>query len=356
MSDGGAFTPDAFDSLESGRSANALGKPQPLPPGPGIGERLGEAVVQVTTGPFGSVFNEFMVDEFMNADEDGGGGQSTTMRHRHTTTSSSSSAAAAAAAAPTTTAPVLSKATRHATATATLVSTNIDVVSERLMSRCGPRLERCYQQRNRVRNTLCGCIIVGTAIACVIGLLSDQTAYVEDAMRPTYARSGVDGVRFDRPVEDLTCGEIESAMVQRVRRRGEPTLFDDVRHSMRTLLDQDELSCICAPMVGSHRNFALVRSGQVVIDLYNVYHDQEWDGRIDDVTSLDVRERVRVSESQEHLFPGRSEPVKKVRLQNVRLVYLDNECTTQSIVLRKSHARCMQVCVDLMQGRSIYDD
>jgi len=294
---------------------------------------MGNVVAPAAQAVLGSMFDEFM--------ESGG---------EH---ASASSAVHAAAAGELRQRP---KAARHSYASSTMLTANVDVAKQRISSSLAPRLERCYQQRTRIRNALCGCIVVGTAIGIVVGLLSDQSAYVDDALRPTYARSGVDGVRFDRPVEHLTCSEVEGGLVQRQRRRGEPTMLDDVRMRMRSLLDQDELSCICAPMVGSHRSLALVRSARSVITMYNVEVDSQWDGRIDDTTQLDVDARSRVSESQEHLFPGRSEPVKKVRWNNVRLIFIDDQCATQSVVLRKKPARCMQSCVDLMGGRSIYDD
>jgi len=227
----------------------------------------------------------------------------------------------------------------------------------RLADRCAPRMERCYRRLSDLRRFFCCITILVVLIVVGISSLGDQTAYVEDSMRPQYVRHGHAGVDLHQPSVELQCSDVRSRMLRPLKdgRRDELS-FDRVRASAEYLIRADTLSCVCGPALGSPRRYTAVQVGAGVIEhLHNPVIDRDWDGHIDDETSVNVRERSLVLENQRMLFPEHQHSVEVVRFNAVRVSYQDDECRAASLVLTDEHAWCVQACEDLFDGRNVYN-
>jgi len=233
-------------------------------------------------------------------------------------------------------------------------------------------------------------------VAALVTSQSDQTAYVEDSMRPQYdvrrhapetifspiiqsnagvaqhtqrrvvavhfltraqyARHGHDGVDLRRAATDMQCSDIRSGIMRSLGDDSSVSL-DELRAQTTYLVRADELPCVCAPALGAPRRYAVLNLGvdTQLVHAYNARIDREWDGSLDGGERLDVEAASLVRENQRMLFPERSESVDVVRSNAVRLRYQDEECRARSLILRDEHAWCMQACDDLFDGRSVYD-
>jgi len=218
-----------------------------------------------------------------------------------------------------------------------------------------PRLERCYRARKALE-----CVIGCVALVVVLVLVwtsyrSDPTAFVDDVARASYARHGHHGVDLTRVSAELSCAELSSGAVRRPHAAEEPSL-GRVRDTAEALMHADALACLCAPMVASWRRYVAVRTADdTIVHAYNPAIDRDWDGSIDASTRIDVGV-AEVDENQRQLFPERHRgDVTLERRTAVRLTYRDVECAAAAIVVQRHRAYCVQACIDLLDGRSVYD-
>jgi len=230
-----------------------------------------------------------------------------------------------------------------------------------IQRRCAPKLERCYRRLSDLRRFFCCAMLLGVFLVVGATSISDQTAFVHDEMRPSYVRHGVDNVNLTLPAVEIQCSDIRSGVFRPLKdgRRDELS-FDMVRTAASYLIREDQLPCICGPMVGAPRRYvAIAMDKSVLLHLHNPKIDKSWDGHIDDTTTtttrVDVNARSIVTENQRMMFPERADSVDVIRFNTVRVTYQDDECRSASVVLRDTHAWCMQACSDLFEGKSVYD-
>jgi len=222
---------------------------------------------------------------------------------------------------------------------------------------CGPKLERCYRRLADLRRFFCCASILCVFLVVWATSTSDQTAFVHDEMRPSYARHGTDSVNLSVPSVEIQCSDVRSRVFRPLNdgRRDELS-FDVIRQAAVYLVREDQLPCICGPMVGAPRRYAAIAMDETtILHLHNPKIDRTWDGSVGELTRLDVNARSIVTENQRMLFPDRAESVDVVRFNSLRLAYQDDECRAASLVLRDAHAWCMQACLDLFEGKSVYD-
>jgi len=224
----------------------------------------------------------------------------------------------------------------------TAANERYEMWKERTYERCVPRLERLYAARTRLRNTCCGLVALAVVLFAVSTYTSDPGAFVVDDMRPTYARHGHNGVDLTRAASDVSCDEMRTGLGR-------------LRFAIESLIRADQLSCACAPMIGVSRRYIAVRTSNTSIDhMYNPSLDATWDGVVDASTRIELSQSL-VTENQRMLFPERVAAVTVVRANAVRLAYRDADCRTAALVLRDEHAWCVQACMDLLAGYSVYD-
>lgn len=220
--------------------------------------------------------------------------------------------------------------------------------------RCSLRLERWYAMRRRILACFCMLALVAVAVIVSMTRVSDPHAFVVDS-RASYVRHGHDGVNLSVPTEALTCAELETGIVRRPQQR-EPPLLERVRATAERLLDEDELECVCAPMFGSRRRYIAVDTASAPLHLYNPALDTAWAGELDgkEAGRLNVSEWLLV-ENQRMLFPERTADVRVVRRSAIRVAYRDAACSAAAVVLQAERAYCVQACLDLLDGKSVYD-
>jgi hypothetical protein len=136
-------------------------------------------------------------------------------------------------------------------------------------------------------------------------------------------------------------------------------LHQQAEHALATFA---ELECVCAPMFGELRRHVAVRNGSLspsssVIHLHNPVVKVPANATLVD----DVRERqdaffqhvgAAVSRSSVRM----SDIVVGYRVHDVRCTSVSVDDARAALHLRGERARCVQMCMDLLSGRSIYDD
>lgn len=223
--------------------------------------------------------------------------------------------------------------------------------------RCEPACERFFACRRYMARGTCTLLVVGALVVLVVlRYATNPRAYVQEIVRPTYARHGHVGVDLSVPASPLKCSEITSGLVTQEVRPHEETVLARVRDAMDTLIRADALHCMCAPMVRSYRRvLALALDTTTIVHMYNARIDTAWTGELADGTRLEVGEWLS-DEEQHHLFPDANGTVSVVRKSAVRLTYMNEECASQALVVQARHvAYCVQACCDLFDGKSVYD-
>lgn len=126
-------------------------------------------------------------------------------------------------------------------------------------------------------------------------------------------------------------------------------------HTALTDLLEDR-PCLCGPLIGVQRQIIALRFEDGVRMLYNPTLDETWGGELPDGPSLRIEE-VLVDETQERWFPTLANPpVVAVRRQRpIRVLFRDTTCNARAMILDRPYAYCVQTCVDLFHGLSIYD-
>ena len=174
-----------------------------------------------------------------------------------------------------------------------------------------------------------------------------------------YAQDGDPGVNFSAPSSEFTCRELRSGAVS-----SGDTFATMIRRAHKAMDIDERLLCTCAPMFGIRRQHMTLRvrdedaSGgeshhshpQQLVEVFNAYADVGY------AKEHSVGRRY-MREKQRKLFPERSELYKVLRNDTIKLIFQnkDTSCSRSSIILHKDEAYCVQACLDLMQGITIYD-
>jgi hypothetical protein len=237
------------------------------------------------------------------------------------------------------------------------VYVDLDARYRRLQHRCARDLDRCYAARNRL--VAVSCLLAALTVLVVLAVpwaYSEPGAHVVERIRPMYARHGHDGVDLRRPATELACAEITSGVVHVTTGSKELASLERARAAAEHFIVHDDaLRCVCGPMFRLTRRYVAIRtSSTTLVHAYNPTIDRAWDGALDDGTRVNVTDML-VVENQRMLFPERTADVNVVRASAIRITYRDSTCSTAALVLQQAHAYCVQACVDLLDGRSVYD-
>jgi len=212
-----------------------------------------------------------------------------------------------------------------------------------------PVLEWWWRHKHVLRRAACGLVGLCLLVAWYAGSFADEAAYVADATRPSWARHGEPGIDFSAVSAELTCGELASGSLQRIVSPAEQPSLARLRITAEALLAGSDAACMCAPMVGTRRRYLAIRRAGAggLVHLYNPV--------IDNDAAAAASDKSIVAESQRMLFPGRTEDVENVRANTVRISYRDDACQARAMLVHNEAAWCAQACIDLMNGRTVYD-
>ena len=254
------------------------------------------------------------------------------------------------------------------------------------------RLQRAYRDSNRIGKYVVACIC-GTLVvaALIVALTSDRDAYVRDPALPSYARHGEEDVHFNESSLPISCRELRTNILHYPDTSGTAAAADakkrgitiDTTTTIRKegdVASMRELSlsklrgyaefmllhahvrdvCTCAPMFGARRrHIALQRSSgdiaERVVHMYNPELDTAWFKTWRGINGDLTTKYALNSEQQRVLFPGREGTVKVVRANAVRVQFMNESCAQNSVLLEGAHAWCIQSCIDLLNGISVYD-
>lgn len=204
-------------------------------------------------------------------------------------------------------------------------------------------MDKAWKKRHILKRLFVGILCAVALLGYVFATTSRQDSYVAEAPGTTWARHGQADVNFSAPSAEVTCEEVQGGYSASLHRHS----FAKLRRTAEKMLSPpNDQPCVCSPMFGARvRLLSLREEKGRVRHAYNPAIDETWDG---------PRSRSYVSESQRMLFPGIAEPVENVRRNAVRVVYRDGNCKRQALVARDKHAWCVQQCLDLMEGVTVY--
>ena len=198
--------------------------------------------------------------------------------------------------------------------------------------------ERVWMHRRELRRW--ACVLVAGCLAAVWAMgwwTSRPDAYVPDM---AWARHGEPGVDFHAVSRDVQCRELDDGLLQ-----PEGMLTTRVQQAMERVI-ADELPCVCAPMFAVQRRWLVIGTAEHNVHMVNPVLDPV----PDDVS------RSWVPESQRMLMPARTDQVEHVRADVVTVQYRTLAgCTAAAATVHREAAWCVQTCVDLMDGRTVYD-
>lgn len=156
-------------------------------------------------------------------------------------------------------------------------------------------------------------------------------------MRDRIVQAGEQGVDWRRASTPFTCTELRTGQSE-----GGQALEDAQRNAQKAMQDA-ALACICGPMFNLTRRYLRTADGT---HLYNP------------VVERATNSRSKVTESQAFLWPARAaKPDKQViRYNNVIISAVSRgTCEEHKRTLVDSDAWCAQSCIDLLDGKTIYD-
>jgi len=244
-------------------------------------------------------------------------------------------------------------------------------------------------RRRREMLTMCGCCwSVLSTLAYVIAWWSSSslTASTQLAAASMYVREGQPGVLLNVSSLSVDCAEIRSGLFTMSKAAPKiPIASGDtmaaaaaaaahtydstydgtpdpslarLMMNAHTALDreQDTMLCVCAPMFGKRRRYVAVRAGNVsVVHMFNPRLDQTdwWLAQ-----NRPAPDYMVVPESQTRMFPDRVNTpiVKNVRSRLIRVEYNTHDvCSRVIIEIANERAYCVQVCLDLLDGVSVYE-
>jgi len=173
------------------------------------------------------------------------------------------------------------------------------------------------------------------AVSVLVGTGSDSSPYIA-------------GMKFVSIEEERTDIHVRSREVSCEQAQGLEKLHDmDVSAIMETaalLMKKYDMSCNCAPLYNVSYRYMTIQDGWTVIHAFNPV-------LMGPVLSYG---RMLVTESQEQLVPGAGSR-NIVRLNGLTLSYMDQVCAVQTKMFVTEIAWCVQSCIELLEGRTIYD-
>lgn len=172
-----------------------------------------------------------------------------------------------------------------------------------------------------------------TAVAIVHESINLRFVSVEEARSNIHIRS-----------KDVNCDEIEG----RKPLSGYNSLYlPAVMDAAVRLMQQKAMICNCAPLYNvSYRYISSIGQDGELLHLFNPI-----------VTGSPVQHygRTMVTESQEMLIPGAGSR-QVIRMNALTLQYTDEYCITKhDVQFTNRSAWCIQSCIDLLNGKTIYD-
>ena len=234
------------------------------------------------------------------------------------------------------------------------------------------RLQRAYRDTNRVNYWVAVCICGAiAATVTIIALTNDRGAYIRDPALPSYARQGEEAVHFTERSLPISCRELRTNILHYTASVAPETV---VRLPMREL-SLSKLRgyaeymllhahvrdvCTCAPMFGARRRHVALRRSmgdiaERVVHMYNPELDTAWFRTWRGVNDDPTTRYALNSEQQRVLFPEREGTVKVIRANAVRVQFMNESCAQNVVTLEGTHAWCVQSCLDLLDGISVYD-
>lgn len=229
-----------------------------------------------------------------------------------------------------------------------------------------PCLERCWRQRQGLRRCMCCLIGMFVLFLFSVGQMSDPAAYIPvHPLQLSWAHTGQPGVDFTAVSLQLTCEELRLDMLANVLSPAEQPSLAVLREAAERALrasgsgGDNGLACVCAPMFGTRRRIMTIAAGTDAAKLpqhmYNPIVDATWDGRLPSGEVVPAAStKSIVPEKQQHMFPDKTEAVEHVRRDAIRLSFVNEKCSRGAVILQKEAAWCAQACIDLMNGKTIY--
>ncbi len=216
-------------------------------------------------------------------------------------------------------------------------------------------VERWWRRRQVLRRAACTVLGLMLLVAYAATSFSDPAGFVATARgHLEYVRQGQAGVDFSQPARPLTCAEL---LADVLASDGQVSM-DDVRTAAEDALTsrhgEDVPACVCAPMFGIRRRYLAVNDSRTVHHLYNPTRDADWDKSAPGGRSV-ASGKSWVTENQRMLVPAETTDVENVRENSVRLTYRTRECKASAVIVQLEPAWCAQACLDLMDGRTVYD-
>jgi hypothetical protein len=195
-------------------------------------------------------------------------------------------------------------------------------------------------------------LVVAGLVGVGLVLVSDaRTAVVDVVGAPRYARDGEPHVNVTARSIAFTCHELRTGVLAV---RGDDgfaqlTYAELLAAAQYALQHEPHVPCVCAPMFGKRRRHVALRlEAGGIMHLYNVERD---------VPPPDAPPPTftRLNEQQRAMFPARTELVQNVRLDELYVRYDTETCARAALVVRRDPAWCVQKCLDLFDGISVYE-
>ncbi len=222
-----------------------------------------------------------------------------------------------------------------------------------------PKLVRLWTMQKRLVSAL---LLLWLLWSALIYLTEKPVEHVEEELQQSeirlqLARNGTPGVDFALTSSEFLCSELKTGILD--------TGLSNSTSMIATSIDLLEpyaeqymraeylkLQCVCAPMFGLRRQLITVRVGQRLVHMYNPEMDRTWRP---EHYSPDTEYSV-VPEWQSRLFPNRTDSVENLRRNYIRVQFRQTEnCGKRAVILHAEDAYCVQQCLDLFRGVTVYD-
>ena len=184
-------------------------------------------------------------------------------------------------------------------------------------------------------------------LAVLIGVRAasnEDRFFVDDDLRPSFVHHGYNGCDLTIKAPAFDCDELELRHIDRQQRISTiDRLFEFSAHFLAS-----GMKCVCAPMFGMSRRHVAINAndgGSTPLHMFNP-----------DLTIDRTSGTTTLRERQPTLFPDANvTSVLNARYNTLTVSYLDLACNAMTATVHRDRAWCIQVCVDLLDGHSVYD-
>ena len=222
-----------------------------------------------------------------------------------------------------------------------------------------PKLVRVWAMQKRLFVAL---LFVWLLWSAVIYCTETPVEHIEEELQQSevrlqLARDGAPGVDFTLNSSEFLCSELKTGILNTTLGNSTSMIATSIdllepyaEQYMRA--EYLQLRCVCAPMFGLRRRHIAVRVGARLVHLYNAEMDTQW--RPDNY-SPDTEYSI-VPERQTKMFPNRTDYVDNLRRNDIRVQFRQTEnCAKRAVTLHAEDAYCVQQCLDLFRGVTVYD-